>query len=121
MLALSAEMTQDGSSAVYGAIVDGATEFNHTLEIHGKEHITAVTAITVYTAKVAHAEYEEELVVDIAFEYNVGGKLHQAGPYGSGAAAGVESSTFGLPGEKCMRNTAMKVHEWTSNAKSTPA
>lgn len=121
MQALSPEMTEDGSSAVYGAIVDGATEFNHTLEIHGKEHFSAVTAITVYTAKVAHGEHEEELIVDIAFEYSVGGKLHQAGPYGSGAAAGVESSTFGLPGERCMRNTATKVHEWTSNANLTPA
>ena len=113
-------MTEDKSSVIYGAMVDGATEFNHAKEVEGREQVAAVSSVTVYTAKVAQADHEEEVIVDIAFEYNVGGKLRQAGPYGSGASAGAESSTFGLPGvqsmTKLLKTTAPVVRDETPDA-----
>jgi len=88
------------TGALYGARVEGARDFNHVCEIEGKEDVATISAVTVWTDKATLGDYVEELIVDVAFEYTVGGKLRQAGPYGSGPALGAESSTFGLPGER---------------------
>ena len=87
------------TGALYGATVEGARDFNHVCEIEGKEDVATISSVTVWTDKATLGDCEEELIVDVAFEYTVGGKLRQAGPYGRGADEGAESSTFGLPGE----------------------
>jgi len=78
---------------------EDAVTFNHAEKVRDAEDEAAITAVTVYTSKVSLPEgEEEELIVDVALEYQVGGRQMQIGP--SHPAAGKAlSSTFGLPGD----------------------
>jgi hypothetical protein len=82
---------------LYGSICDGAMSFNHADAIAGAEDLAAMTSVTVFTAEVPQAEGPEQVIVDIAVEYRVGGALRTAGPFHPAASSAL-SSTFGLPG-----------------------
>jgi hypothetical protein len=85
---------------VYGTIrSSGTLTFNHADAIQGAQDIALITAITVYTSKarVSRQEGEEDIIVDVSFEYSVGGKIRESGPFHPAASQAL-SSTFGLPG-----------------------
>ena len=84
-------------------MVEGArlVDFNHTDTIADCKDTACITAVTVYTSAVSLDDGEPvEMVVDVVFEYTVGGARRQTGlaePEGVQSSA-VHSSTFGLPG-----------------------
>ena len=84
-------------------MVEGArlVDFNHTDTIADCKDTACITAVTVYTSAVSLDDGEPvEMVVDVVFEYTVGGTRRQTGlaePEGVQSSA-VHSSTFGLPG-----------------------
>lgn len=84
---------------LYGTVRsdDGAVTFNHTDVIQGAEDVAAISAITVYTSKISQPEGDEDIIVDVAFEYSVGSSLREAGPFHPAAGSAL-SNTFGLPG-----------------------